>query len=79
MARPLSELPADLRARLVAGPLLIVSKTNALSPVHRRARMDDISVKKIGPDGQPLQKRVAAEALPYFGHFSSVSIQRPRV
>ncbi len=33
-ARPLSQLPADLRARLVGGPMLIVSKTNALSPVH---------------------------------------------
>ena len=51
-SRSLSELPADLRARLVGGPMLIVSKTNALSPVHRRARMDDISVKKIGPDGE---------------------------
>ena len=51
-SQPLSDLPADLRARLVGGPMLIVSKTNALSPVHRRARMDDISVKKIGPEGE---------------------------
>ncbi|MBK5096565.1 MAG: NAD-glutamate dehydrogenase [Gemmatimonadetes bacterium] len=51
-AQSLSELPAGLRARLVGGPMLIVSKTNALSPVHRRARMDDISVKKIGRDGE---------------------------
>ena len=50
--RSLSELPADLRSRLVGGPMLIVSKTNALSPVHRRVRMDDISVKRIGPEGE---------------------------
>ncbi|MEJ2482981.1 MAG: NAD-glutamate dehydrogenase [Gemmatimonadota bacterium] len=50
--RPLSELPADLRSRLVGGPMLIVSKTNALSPVHRRVRMDDISVKRIGSEGE---------------------------
>ncbi|MEJ2547294.1 MAG: NAD-glutamate dehydrogenase, partial [Gemmatimonadota bacterium] len=52
LPRPLSELPADLRSRLVGGPMLIVSKTNALSPVHRRVRMDDISVKRIGPEGE---------------------------
>ena len=50
--RPLSDLPADLRARLIGGPMLIVSKTNALSPVHRRVRMDDISVKRLGRDGE---------------------------
>ncbi|MFQ5529641.1 MAG: NAD-glutamate dehydrogenase [Gemmatimonadota bacterium] len=54
---PIDSLPAGLRARLVGGPLLIVSKTNALSPVHRRARMDDISIKKLGPDGQVLAER----------------------
>ena len=55
--RPLAELPAGLRARLVGGPLLIVSKTNALSPVHRRVRMDDISIKKLSLDGQVLAER----------------------
>ena len=54
---PVSEMPADLRARLLAGPLLIVSKTNALSAVHRRARMDDLAIKKIGPDGETLAER----------------------
>ena len=54
---PIDSLPAGLRARLVGGPLLIVSKTNAVSPVHRRARMDDISIKKLGPDGQVLAER----------------------
>lgn len=55
--KPIAELPPGLRARLVGGPLLIVSKTNALSPVHRRVRMDDISIKKLGPDGQVLAER----------------------
>jgi len=55
--KPISELPPGLRARLVGGPLLIVSKTNALSPVHRRVRMDDISIKKLGSDGQVLAER----------------------
>ena len=53
----IDDLPAGLRSRLVGGPLLIVSKTNALSPVHRLARMDDISIKKLGPDGQVLAER----------------------
>ncbi len=48
--KPLAELPPGLRARLVGGPLL-------LSPVHRRVRMDDISIKKLGPDGQVLAER----------------------
>ncbi|MGD8496646.1 MAG: NAD-glutamate dehydrogenase, partial [Gemmatimonadales bacterium] len=54
---PIDELPPGLRARLVGGPLLIVSKTNSLSPIHRRARMDDISVKKIDASGQVLAER----------------------
>ncbi|MFW6084978.1 MAG: NAD-glutamate dehydrogenase domain-containing protein, partial [Gemmatimonadota bacterium] len=53
----IEELPPGLRARLIGGPLLIVSKTNSLSPVHRRARMDDISVKKIDGEGQVLAER----------------------
>ncbi|MDT8436374.1 MAG: NAD-glutamate dehydrogenase [Gemmatimonadota bacterium] len=50
--RRFDSLPAELQARLVGGPMLIVSKTNALSPVHRRSRMDDISVKELGPEGE---------------------------
>ncbi|MFW6193160.1 MAG: NAD-glutamate dehydrogenase domain-containing protein, partial [Gemmatimonadota bacterium] len=50
--RPLEEMPADLRSRLLGGPLLIVSKTNAESPVHRRVRMDYLGIKKLGPEGE---------------------------
>ena len=55
--RPLSELPEDLRERVLEGDLLIVSKTNRLSTVHRRARMDYVGVRKISHDG-----RVTGEA-----------------
>jgi glutamate dehydrogenase len=55
--RPLSELPDDLRERVLEGDLLIVSKTNRLSTVHRRARMDYVGVRKISHDG-----RVTGEA-----------------
>ena len=53
----IDDLPPGLRARLVGGPLLIVSKTNSLSPVHRRSRMDDISIKKIDAAGQVQAER----------------------
>ena len=49
--RALDELPADLRARVLGGPLLIVSKTNAESPVRRRAQMDYIGIKRLNADG----------------------------
>ena len=40
------------RAHRGTGPSLIISKTNAESPVHRRARMDYIGVKKLSPEGE---------------------------
>lgn len=49
---PLDELPASLRERIEKGPLLITSKTNALSTVHRRARMDYVGVRKIDENGK---------------------------
>src|SRR5829696_6471216 len=55
--RPLADLPPDLRERVLEGDLLIVSKTNRLSPVHRRVRMDYVGVRKIAHDG-----RVSGEA-----------------
>ncbi len=48
---PVSELPPGMRERALSGPLLIISKTNAESTVHRRARMDYIGVKKLHRDG----------------------------
>ncbi|HUF13271.1 MAG TPA: NAD-glutamate dehydrogenase domain-containing protein [Longimicrobiales bacterium] len=49
---PVDELPAGLRDRVVGGPLLITSKTNARSTVHRRVRMDYIGVKKLDDEGR---------------------------
>ena len=49
---PVNELPEFLRERLVAsGDLLVIGKTNRRSLVHRRARMDDISLRVLRPDG----------------------------
>jgi glutamate dehydrogenase len=47
----LRDLPEGFRSLAEGGPILIISKTNAESTVHRRARMDYIGVKKLGPDG----------------------------
>ncbi len=49
---PLSRIEPGLRARIEGGDLLIYSKTNRSSSVHRRARMDYIGVRKVTPDGR---------------------------
>ena len=46
----MSQLTEEMRERALRGPVLIISKTNAESTVHRRARMDYIGVKKLGRD-----------------------------
>lgn len=43
---PLSQIGESLRARVLNGPLLIVTKSNAEATVHRAVRMDYIGVKK---------------------------------
>ncbi|MDT8368856.1 MAG: NAD-glutamate dehydrogenase [Longimicrobiales bacterium] len=43
----LVDLPSGIRELASGGPILIISKTNAESTVHRRARMDYIGVKKL--------------------------------
>src|SRR5919198_377526 len=48
---PVESLDPNLRKRALGGDLLLVSKTNRLSPVHRRARMDYIGIKRVGPGG----------------------------
>jgi glutamate dehydrogenase len=48
---PVESLDPRLRERALGGDLLLVSKTNGLSPVHRRARMDYIGIRKIAPSG----------------------------
>ena len=54
---PIEDLPRELTARVLGGPLLMVSKTNALSPVHRRTRMDDVSIKRLDAKGTVLGER----------------------
>jgi glutamate dehydrogenase len=48
---PLASLPEDVRHRIEGGGLLIYSKTQAYSTVHRRARMDYIGVRKLDESG----------------------------
>ncbi|MDB4951740.1 MAG: NAD-glutamate dehydrogenase [Gemmatimonadetes bacterium] len=64
---PLAEMPADFRARVDGGPLLIVSKANTESTVHRRARMDYVGVKRLDESG-----RIAGERR-FLGLFTSQS------
>ncbi|MEX0912299.1 MAG: NAD-glutamate dehydrogenase domain-containing protein, partial [Gemmatimonadota bacterium] len=49
---PLKDVPEQLRRRVLEGPVLITSKTNAESTVHRRARMDYVGVKKLSASGE---------------------------
>jgi glutamate dehydrogenase len=49
---PLARLPTGMRTLAERGPLLIITKTNAESTVHRRARMDYIGVKKMDAEGR---------------------------
>src|SRR5690606_28579583 len=48
----LDTLRPDLRDRITGGDLLLVSRTNRKSTVHRHARMIYIGVKKVGGDGR---------------------------
>ncbi|MGZ8783763.1 MAG: NAD-glutamate dehydrogenase domain-containing protein, partial [Gaiellaceae bacterium] len=47
----LVDIEPAMRVRVEGGDLLTVSKTNRVSTVHRRARMDYIGVKTVGADG----------------------------
>jgi glutamate dehydrogenase len=49
---PLEAIDPELHDRLFSGPLLVVSKTNRFSTVHRHAKMDDITVKRIDEHGE---------------------------
>ncbi len=50
----LRDVEPALRARMEGGDLLIVSRTNAISTVHRHVRMMYVGVKKVGGDGRLL-------------------------
>jgi glutamate dehydrogenase len=48
----LSELPPGIRERATTGDLLLVAKTNAISPVHKNERMDYIGVRRVSRAGE---------------------------
>ncbi|CAN5688617.1 NAD-glutamate dehydrogenase [soil metagenome] len=48
----LAKLDAVVRARIEDGDLLVFSKTNSYSTVHRRARMDYIGVRVVNAEGE---------------------------
>lgn len=52
--RNVDELPDWLRELVLEGPPLVISKTNAESTVHRRARMDYIGVRRLDEKGRVL-------------------------
>jgi glutamate dehydrogenase len=67
----LSTIEPNLRARIEGGDLLIYSKTNRPSTVHRRARMDYIGVRRVSPEG-----RIVGEAR-MVGLFTSKAYMEP--
>ncbi len=48
----LDTLPPELADRYREGDLLVITKTNRVSPVHRRAKMDYVGVRIMGPEGR---------------------------
>ncbi len=67
---PLAKLPENLRQRITSGPLVVVTKSNAESTVHRPVRMDYVGVKKL-ENGQ------AAGELRLLGLFTSTALATP--
>ncbi len=56
-ATPLEKISEKLRTRITAGPVLMITKTNAVSSVHRPVRMDYIGVKVYDESGRPAGER----------------------
>lgn len=73
VSRPvlLSDLRPELAARHESGDLLVLTKTNRLSPVHRRVKMDYVGVRLFAPDG-----RTGGEAR-LIGLFTSKAYMEP--
>jgi glutamate dehydrogenase len=46
-----SALDPHVRARVFSGPLVLISKTNRETTIHRQARMDYVGVKRVDADG----------------------------
>jgi glutamate dehydrogenase len=69
---PLSSIEPNLRSRIEGGDLLIYSKTNRVSTVHRRARMDYIGVRRVSPE-----ERIIVGELRMVGLFTSKAYMEP--
>ena len=50
--RLMSELSEARRRRYEEGGLLVITKTNRMSTVHRHTKMDYIGIRHVGPDGE---------------------------
>jgi glutamate dehydrogenase len=68
--QPIESLSPAVRERVLEGELLIITKTNRLSPVHRRARMDYIGVRWEEQDGRIMEARL-------LGLFTAIAYAAP--
>ncbi len=68
---PLASIEPALRGRIESGDLLVYSKTDRVSTVHRRARMDYIGLRTVSPEGD-----VTGE-LRLLGMFTSKAYMEP--
>ncbi len=50
-AVPVANMPPGLRERIEGGPLVVVSKTNRETTIHRPGKMDYVGVKRVAADG----------------------------
>ena len=55
--RHLDDLAPEGRAKVLSPDVLLITKTNALSPVHRPAPMDYVGVRRIDPDTGVITER----------------------
>jgi glutamate dehydrogenase len=68
---PVESLQPEHRNRMNGPPLVLITKTNSESTVHRSSRMDCISIKELDKDGQFLKERR------FLGLFTSKAIASP--
>jgi glutamate dehydrogenase len=50
-AVPLESIATDLRARFESGELLVITKANSVSTVHRRVKLDYIGIRMVDEEG----------------------------
>ncbi len=48
----MADLPGELRARYETGDLLVITKANSVSTVHRRVKLDYIGIRTVDENGQ---------------------------